>query len=692
MDYKKSFCLLGVVFVFLTLWCLTSSYANMPPPSILDIPDLEHQYRSRIDDLANDSGALGDFFKLKKAEQELRAGNVKEAFKTVNRVETNEVFGFWKSLIQAEIYISQNEPRQTLALLKVLPKTPNPENSFGESTYQDLFKRALLARYQAKKILGETSQEEIASLLSLYPEDSKILTILGPSANATLNAQQKIDKVHALHFSYQFKKIPGILSPSEILSAKISLEEKCKALYELGNGLRYTPGQGGASASAFKEILNNDCGDNYIPRALYWVGSLNGTAESGENSRVSALTRLYKDYPTHRLADDAIYKLYQSAEKNGDTQGASKYLDLLIAHGKGDMRGKALFDMAYPLFKKGDYKKALSWLDKILSGEYTTDESYPQALYWHGRTLEKISAKNKEKARQNYQKLLKEFPYSFYTTLAAKRLGVAASSPKLPQMTGTVPSEGKDFFALIDEMNARKLSDAASAVMDIAINLHPDWQKNHEEYIAKKFIQSHNYRKALDMADKHFDCGVYGPVTGSNDPLFAAFYPMAYRDQAHAGYSKSSLPLGAIEGIMREESLFQRNVRSHAGAVGLMQLMPATARMMSRTVGGETLLDLTDPQSNILLGSAYLHDMKNYFKGQMPLAIMAYNAGPGNVNKWLRTVGSKELDEFIEDIPLSETRGYVKRVMRSMQVYGFLYNEPYFKNPSFEFQIQVAKK
>lgn len=665
----------------------------MPPPSILDIPDLEHQYRSRIDDLANDSGALGDFFKLKKAEQELRAGQIKEAFKTVSRVAASEVFSFWKTVIQAEVYIAQNEPRQALALLKNLPQKPNPENSFGESTYQDIFKRALLARYQAKKILGEKTEGEIAALLSLYPEDGKVLETVGPTTSVALNTQQKIDKVHALHFSYQFKKIPGILTPSEILAANISSQEKCQALYELGNGLRYNPGQGGASASAFKEILKNDCGDNYTPRALYWIGSLNTTLlESDENSRVSALTRLYREYPDHRLADDAIYKLYQSAQKQGGTHSTLKYFDLLIAHGKGDMRGKVLFDMAYPLFKKGDYKKALSWLDKIIDGEITTDESYPQALYWHGRTLEKISAKNKEKARQNYQKLLKEFPFSFYTTLAARRLGVAANSPKLPQLGGTVPSEGKDFFALIDEMTARKLNDAASAVMDIALNLHPDWQKNHEEYIAKKLIQSHNYRKALDMADKHFDCGVYGPVTGSSDPLFAAFYPLAYRDQTHLGYNKNSLPLGAIEGIMREESLFQRNVRSHAGAVGLMQLMPATARMMSRNVGSETLLDLTDPQSNILLGSAYLHDMKNYFSGQLPLAIMAYNAGPGNVNKWLRTVGNKELDEFIEDIPLSETRGYVKRVMRSMQVYGFLYNEPYFKKPSFDFQIQVAKK
>lgn len=62
--------------------------------------------------------------------------------------------------------------------------------------------------------------------------------------------------------------------------------------------------------------------------------------------------------------------------------------------------------------------------------------------------------------------------------------------------------------------------------------------------------------------------------------------------------------------------------------------------------------------------------MKNYFKDQLPLAIMAYNAGPGNVNKWLRRFGNLELDEFIEKVPLRETRNYVKRVMRSMQVYG----------------------
>ena len=142
---------------------------------------------------------------------------------------------------------------------------------------------------------------------------------------------------------------------------------------------------------------------------------------------------------------------------------------------------------------------------------------------------------------------------------------------------------------------------------------------------------------------------------------------------------------------MREESLFQCTARSYVGAQGLMQLMPATASMVRRKLDIPIGNDLTDPRNNILLGSTYLRDMKDYFEDQLPLAIMAYNAGPGNVNKWLRNFGDKELDEFIENIPLDETRNYVKRVMRSMQVYGSFYREKYFltlENVSFNIKTR----
>ena len=224
------------------------------------------------------------------------------------------------------------------------------------------------------------------------------------------------------------------------------------------------------------------------------------------------------------------------------------------------------------------------------------------------------------------------------------------------------------------------------------MHLFPKWQEDHKEFIAQKLIESRNYRKALELAADHFNSGVYGPITGSNDPMFAAFYPWVYKNQIKHGYQTNPLPKGAIEGIMREESLFQRTVKSHVGATGLMQLMPTTAALVRRQNPNMGIgLDLTDPKNNILLGSTYLKNMKSYFSDQLPLAIMAYNAGPGNVNKWLRKFGDLELDEFIENVPFRETKGYVKRVMRTMQVYGSYYNEPYFKNPDF-FDFEITRK
>ena len=125
-----------------------------------------------------------------------------------------------------------------------------------------------------------------------------------------------------------------------------------------------------------------------------------------------------------------------------------------------------------------------------------------------------------------------------------------------------------------------------------------------------------------------------------------------------------------------------------------MQLMPGTAQMVMRKMTPEDQMttDLNDPHNNIMLGSTYLRDMKDYFKGQLPLAIMAYNAGPGNVNKWLRRFGNMPLDDFIENVPYDETRNYVKRVLRSMVVYGSIFDEPYFTKGEFlSFNIERKK-
>ncbi len=132
----------------------------------------------------------------------------------------------------------------------------------------------------------------------------------------------------------------------------------------------------------------------------------------------------------------------------------------------------------------------------------------------------------------------------------------------------------------------------------------------------------------------------------------------------------------SIHAISRQESQFAQNAVSHAGARGLMQLMPGTANEQAGKLGlayrASALID--EPHYNIQLGAGYFARMLDYYRGSWPLAVAAYNAGPGNVNKWLRANGDPrngDIDwiEWLERIPLSETRNYVQRVLENAVVY-----------------------
>ncbi|MFY8194859.1 MAG: lytic transglycosylase domain-containing protein, partial [Novosphingobium sp.] len=155
-----------------------------------------------------------------------------------------------------------------------------------------------------------------------------------------------------------------------------------------------------------------------------------------------------------------------------------------------------------------------------------------------------------------------------------------------------------------------------------------------------------------------------------------------YLDFQHIAFPLIPVPPGyeskwtGIHAISRQESQFAQNAVSHAGARGLMQLMPGTANEQAGKLGlSYNASSLTqDAGYNIQLGSGYFQRMLDYYGGSWPLAVAAYNAGPGNVNKFLRANGDPRnggIDwvEWIEKIPLSETRNYVQRVLENAVVY-----------------------
>jgi soluble lytic murein transglycosylase len=148
-------------------------------------------------------------------------------------------------------------------------------------------------------------------------------------------------------------------------------------------------------------------------------------------------------------------------------------------------------------------------------------------------------------------------------------------------------------------------------------------------------------------------------------------YPLPFRQSFEQYSTSASIPTTWALGVARSESLFMRDVRSRAGAVGLMQLMPSTGRRVARQIklpysGLDTL---TDPHKNIRLGTSYLGDMAERYSGNRILATAAYNAGPHRVDRWLPESSVIDARVWIENIPFNETRKYVRRVMAAETIF-----------------------
>lgn len=148
-------------------------------------------------------------------------------------------------------------------------------------------------------------------------------------------------------------------------------------------------------------------------------------------------------------------------------------------------------------------------------------------------------------------------------------------------------------------------------------------------------------------------------------------YPLPYQETFEEFSSLASISSTWAYGVARSESLFMRDVRSSAGAIGLMQLMPATGRDVAKEIKlpYSGLTTLVNPESNIRLGTTYLGQMSERYGGNQVLATAAYNAGPHRVDRWLPEDGAIDARIWIENIPFNETRKYVKRVLAAQTIF-----------------------
>ena len=281
--------------------------------------------------------------------------------------------------------------------------------------------------------------------------------------------------------------------------------------------------------------------------------------------------------------------------------------------------------------------------------------------YWAGRAA--LAAGRIQEANGYFEKAA-AYPELFYGQLALERLGRSVAPPKQSVAGYTATPAQRSAFSNGRIVQAVRILQQSGSVTE-----------------RTQFVRA--LAESLDTDTDRALAVELGQQLGRQDlPVWVARMArvkgsMFYVRQAYPTFSSSVSPgiWSLAHGITRQESSFDPYVVSHAGARGMMQLMTGTAREQAGKlgVGYDGYRLISDPNYNVMIGSAYFQRMLNTWNGSVPLAVASYNAGSGNVSKWIRRYGDPrgqvDMLKWIEAIPYVETKAYVQRVIENSVVY-----------------------
>lgn len=278
--------------------------------------------------------------------------------------------------------------------------------------------------------------------------------------------------------------------------------------------------------------------------------------------------------------------------------------------------------------------------------------------YWHARSLDETGEPDKAKAI--YAELAKERDY--YGFMSADKLDIPYHMNHFP-----LP-ENKEEFTRIKSLPA-----VTRAYEFYKLNM--TYPARREWHYALNKMTTYQMQMAAAIAKQWgwHDRAIFTMGRAKAYDNLEIRFPILFNDLLDKYAKKRGIDQSWMYGLVRAESAFIEDVKSPAGALGLMQVMPRTGKETAKNIGlkGFKTSKLKQAETNIPIGSAYMKQMLKKFDGNMVLATAAYNAGPHRVSKWLPKKGCMEPDVWVEQIPFNETRKYVRRVLAYANIYDW---------------------
>ncbi|MDP2271479.1 MAG: transglycosylase SLT domain-containing protein [Archangium sp.] len=387
----------------------------------------------------------------------------------------------------------------------------------------------------------------------------------------------------------------------------------------------------------------------------------------------AAFRKLDLQYPGDRAADEAGYLAAWLAMNSGDFDAAVKdFIEFETRHPGSRRRDEARWFRGFSLIRGKKFSEARPVLSS-LGVDFKKSQLVPQALYWAARAGQLQGAPDAGPAVDvvaEYRAVVNGYPGTFYGLLASERLqelSVEAPLPfaVTPKVLQVKRPPGLELAALL--ARAGLFRDAAQEV-NRAVSTMPSadalkW--GHALQALGDFGAAHT------IAARHLWGAVY---TQRSPEALSLMYPRAFRSSVETWALKHDVEPSLAWAIMRRESAFAPEVTSSADARGLMQIIPPTARSIALELKVPPADDaeLYSPEWNIRLGTWYLRALTARLH-HPTLVAAAYNGGPGSVARWAKERGEEQLDQWVEEIPFKETRGYVKQVTCDLFIYRQLY-------------------
>ncbi|HIL88082.1 MAG TPA: tetratricopeptide repeat protein [Deltaproteobacteria bacterium] len=413
------------------------------------------------------------------------------------------------------------------------------------------------------------------------------------------------------------------------------------------------------------------------PEQLYWMMQAN----HGLDRTLAARNAVYELERSNRkswLLPKAYRHMALHYKEEGDEAKAAFWWRRLIRRfPEHNHVAEAYWELAWHHYNREDYKRSLQSFEQGLKSGQLGLEGTARHLYWLGKTQLKL--KRRKSSRASFRKLVKLYPNTYYGVRIRNEYPSLVPKSTKPRVLKTAwhrsppPPTAReeqlirrcDFLLSVDEpelamgkLRSRlRREPTHSLVWEASLLLH-------------RYGQFHDLMR---LAGNHYLVDL--KRQGVQGQVWELAFPRAYWDLIQEAAQKSGVDPYFALAVMREESLFDPQAISRKQAMGLMQLMPFTAKEEARRqkIWLGTRDAVFDPRINTRLGTGYLGRLAKRFQDELILTAGSYNAGPSNMKRWLERWKGLPVDEFVETIPFLETRNYVKRVYRTFQIYKRIY-------------------